>query len=140
MDDYELQAVDFLKRSGTEMKIVFETVVDGFPNETGNRKLPHRKYKVTMTRDGKKFTTPFYGSYIDFRDHKDPDAYDILAALQKYEVDDNMWDFAKEFGYEINSEESYNAAKATWRACRDEYRRLLKFFGMAWMPELQEIN
>ena len=141
MSEYELQAIDFLKRSGTTMKIKLVGVVEGFPfDEDSGRKLPHKHYEVTMKRDGKTFTTSFYDSYANFQNHKEPTAYDILASLEKYEVEDNMWDFADEYCYEINSEASYNRVKKIWKSCRDEYRRLCRFFTWHWLPALQEIN
>lgn len=124
------------------MKISYHGVVYGFPFEQeGSTKYPHRKYKVTMKRNGRSFTTPFYGSYMDFKEGKDPTSYDILACLEKYEVPESMWDFATEYGYEINSESSYNNVRSIWNSCKTQYKKLIKFFDYneSIMNDLREI-
>ena len=142
MSEYELKAIEFLMKTGTSMKINYVGVVHGFPfEEEGVTTYPHRKYKVTMRRNGRVFTTPFYGSYMDFKNGKNPTSYDILACLEKYEVSENMWDFATEYGYEIKSESSYNRVQNIWKSCKTQYKKLIKFFDYDEniMDELREI-
>ena len=138
MTDYEKQAVDFLKNSGATMKIEYVGTVDGFPFDD-NDTLPHRKYKVTIERDGETYKFPFYGSYRDWQKDEDPSEYDVLACLQKYDVGD-MADFVDEFGYEIKDRKSFLRVEKIWKSCKAEYKALLRVFGYDLFEELREIS
>ncbi len=67
-----------------------------------------------------------------------PTDYEILTCLEKYEPPLNVWQFANEFGYEINSRESLHQTETLYMACQKEYQAVLKLFGDC-MEELQEI-
>lgn len=141
LSEYDQQALDFLRRSGTEMKIKFIDVVQGFPNDNKDH-YPRRHYEVTLKRHGRSMKFPFYGSAADYRSGKDPSAYDVLACLQKYEVESSPEEFAKEFGYETDTDEDFNRVRKIWHACREQYRKLFELFDRSeyWMSELAEIN
>ena len=138
---YDQQAIDFLKHSGTEMKIKFLDVVQGFPFDNKDNN-PHRHYEVTLKRHGRSMKFPFYGSAADYRSGKDPSAYDVLACLQKYEVESSPEEFAKEFGYELNTDSDLKRVRKIWYGCREEYRKLFELFDRSeyWMSELAEIS
>lgn len=138
MTEYEKQAVDFLKNSGATMKIEYVGTVDGFPFDDKDT-LPHRKYRVTIERDGETYEFPFYGSYRDWQKEEDPSEYDVLACLQKYDVGD-MADFVDEFGYEIKDRKSFLRVEKIWQNCKAEYKALLRVFGYDWFGELREIS
>ena len=138
MTEYEKQAIDFLNRSGATVKIEYITTVDGFPFDDKDT-LPHRKYRVTIERDGETYEFPFYGSYRDWQEEKDPSEYDVLACLQKYDVGD-MADFVDEFGYEIKDRKSFLRVEKIWQNCKAEYKALLRVFGYDWFGELREIS
>ncbi len=64
-----------------------------------------------------------------------PNAYDILAYMQKYEPADNIDDFAEEFSYTKPSQaiKVYEAVKKEWQAIKE-------LFTDDEIAELQEIN
>ena len=139
MTEYEQQAKNFLRESGAKMRVKYVEDVLGFPFDK-NDKYPHRKYSVTLTRNGKSWTFPFYDSYANFLDRrKRPTHYDILACLTKYDVGD-MGDFVQEFGYEIVDSDSFRRVEKIWKAVKDEYKNLLMLFGEDLMEKLAEIN
>lgn len=127
MDNYNEMAKKFLEDTGTKILIRKLGVVQGFPNS--NDQMLHDKYSVTLKRGEKKYSFPFYGSEMDHYRGKRIRPYDVLAALQKYEVEPDMWDFADEYGFEINSKESYNRVKAIHKACKKEYANVVNLFG-----------
>ena len=138
LSEYDIQARNFLIKANATMDIVYICVVQGFP--FGDDKMYHYKYQVVITREGKKYDFPFYGSHYDYIRNRRPSKYSILASLEKYEQPNNVWEFAREYGYEINSEETYNRANRLWQDCRDQYKALLDLFGEELMEELQEIQ
>ena len=138
MNEYEQRAYDFLQETGTKISIEYETTVDGFPNS--DDVLPHRKYNVTLKRGKRKFSYPFYDSYSNFRLKKDPSLYDILACLQTYEPESDMWEFARNYGYTINSEESYENVKNIFHAVWKEYYGLSELYEPEWLERLGEIQ
>lgn len=64
----------------------------------------------------------------------------MLASVEKYEVADNLDDFAWEFGYKLDDPDEVKRVKKIWEACRKQYERLLDLFGDELMKELREIN
>ena len=138
MSEYTQRANKFLDDTDTHIYFRMSGIVDGFPFSDDTMK--HNKYTVTLKREGKKYSFPFYDSYHNYLNHKKPTPYDVLACLQSYPVDDNMWNFANEFGYEINSEETYNKVKEIWKNCREQYESLLDLFGPELMEKLGEIQ
>ena len=138
MSEYTRQAEAFLNCSGTDIDIKFDNVVDGFPFSDDT--MPHNKYTVTLTRGDKSYKYPFYDSYNNFKNHKQPTAYDVLSCLQTYDIDGDMWDFAEEFGYEIKSEKTYKRVRKIWSECKNQYKALLDLFGSYFMERLGEIQ
>lgn len=137
MDHYAEQARQFCRETGTHITIRRLKVVDRFPDEpepTGDR----FKYRVTIERHGRRYSTPFYDSVMNFREGRRPTTYSVLACLQKYDPG-RFWDFVREFGFEISSEESFNRAAKTHLACVREYRAVKELFGDV-MERLQEFN
>ena len=137
MSEYIQQAEEFLKRTGTVIKIRKKGVVEGFPFD--NDKLPHIKYSVTLKRGMKRYTFPFYDSYYNYKVKKEPTAYDILASLQCYPIEGTIDDFAREFGYKINSVSDFNRVQKTWHACKLQYDKLANLFGIN-IEKLREIQ
>lgn len=136
--NYDEQAQTFLSVSGTEFSARKTGVVLGFPFEDDG--LPHDRYSVTLKRDGKEYKFPFYNSAYAHRHGKKLKPYDVLTSLICYEVPDNMWDFAKEFGYIINDQHSFDQTRKTWLECRKQYRKLYDLFGPYFMGRLAEIQ
>ena len=141
MNEYEKQAREFLRRAAASVTICRAEIVDRFPNAdsvTGYR----WKYRVTIRRGGRSWTFPFYDSIHNYQTDKRPRPYDILACLQKYPVSADVWDFAEEYGYTIDSRESFKRVERIHTACEKEYNNVLRIFGNdpALLAELQEIS
>jgi hypothetical protein len=138
MNEYEQQAKDFLDSTGTKMVIRKTGTVRGFPFEKNGTDL-HDRYSVTLVRGDKKCRFPFYGSVFDYLHNKRPTPYDILACLQSYEVPDDMWEFAEEYGFKIRCKEDYERVKKCWRGCRQQYRDLCEMYEPELMEKLTDI-
>ena len=139
MNEYVKQANDFMVDSETTMTINRIGVVQGFPFDDKD-KSPHVKYQVIMERKGKIYDFPFYDSTHNYQCGKSPTCYDVLACLEKYEPEPDVWDFANEYGYEINSKKSYERVSKIHESCVEQYEHLLDLFGEKWMEKLCEIN
>jgi hypothetical protein len=50
-----------------------------------------------------------------------------------------MWEFAREYGYEIHDEKSYKNLKKTFEAVRDEWENVNRVFGDV-LDDLAEIQ
>lgn len=149
MNEYNQQALDFLRDSETQMAITKIGTVDGFPFDPKDT-YKHDKYIIVLTRNGKSYDFKFYDSAKNSLDNLNrkhcgqrevkPSAYNVLACLEKYPVEEDVWDFAKEFGYEISDKKSYARVSAIHRECLEQYNHLLDLFGEEWMDKLREIN
>ena len=136
MNNYVKQAQDFLEKHESVVEFHFSGKRIYFDGDTE----PRNVYNVTISRDSKKDITITFGDSI-FNTNKKikPTAYDVLACLQKYPVDGDVFDFADEFGYEINNRKSYLKTYKIYDSCRDEYNKVCSIFGDC-MDELREIQ
>ena len=139
MTEYEVQANEFLKKSGTKMTISRIGEVEGFPFDYHDN-MWHYKYQVTLTRNKKQYRFTFYDSFNNWLENKRPSRYNILACIEKYEVPYRVEDFASEFGYDIEEPKRYKRVKKIQQACQEQYERLLELFGEELMEELREIS
>lgn len=160
MNEYLKKAEDFLTAHDAKIKIVFDHCGKYWEDDKENRNI----YNVTITRDDKSYTTQFGDSLhnteeankikarakmearnltgAEWRKIKNkytPNAYDILACLQKYETPSDPWEFANEFGYEINSHADFRKVDRICEACEKEYKAIYNMFSDC-MDELAEIN
>ena len=81
MNEYEKEAIEFLNKYNAKMTIEQLEVVDRFPTDdqaTGNR----YKYRITIKRDGKSYSFPFYDSINNYLNNERPNAYDIWHVLK----------------------------------------------------------
>lgn len=138
MTDYKAQANDFLKRSGTSIAFRKTGCVQGFP--FGDDNYMHNRYSVKLTRNGKLYEFPFYDSYSNYLKGERPTPYDVLACLEPYNYCSDMWDFANEFGYKIDSKESYEKVKKTFEAVQLQAQKLQELFEPEWLDELLKIR
>ena len=83
----------------------------------------------------KKMSQKFLDGYCVQIPGKKPNAYDILACLQAYPVD-NFEDFCFDFGYDNDSRKAYK----TYEAVLNEYNNLSRLFDDDELQELSEIN
>ena len=75
------------------------------------------------------------GEYNKNKNFKEPSAYDVLAALQKYDTG-NFEFFCSNFGYDTDSIK----ALKTYNAVVEEYNNLKMLFNEEEMELLREIN
>lgn len=116
--EYQLQAEKFLTDTGTTLTRYFTGTRPHFEGEKDSRDI----YSITLTRGAKSYTFDYGDSIDNTRKHRhgerytQPNAYDILACLTKYEPADNIDDFASEYGYEKIGEtiRVYEAVKKEW--------------------------
>ena len=134
--DYEQQAMDFLKDTNTVMKIErIDHRTDGGCMNRGS----HFDYEITLKRNNKSWKFQFCDSVDAYRKDELPTAYDILACLQKYEVEEDILDFCAEFGYETETREERENAKRIHNACLKEYKNVMRLFEDV-IDELAEIQ
>ena len=144
MRNYEADAVRFLNRIGVKVTITYIGAgvhpfwIDGFRN----------RYRVTVSRDGKRFTYTFYNSLHDYATNKrptvnKPSEYDVLSCVEKFDIG-SFEDFCSEFGYEEGCEDDKGRyrrnAKAykIYKAVVKEYIGIDRVFGND-IGELAEI-
>lgn len=124
-NEYTRQAIEFLKRNGAKLTITFKGIDESGFNKYGMNFL----YRVRIDRDHKTFSFDFHDSVYNCMNNMRPTAYDVLACLEKYEVPEDVWDFAKEFGYQIDSKEEFNKVDKIRKSVEKEYRNVIRLFG-----------
>lgn len=146
MSEYLAMAKEFLKSTGTTVKINFKEKRLNPWNETDCRKnWLHNIYRVTIKRNNKQFSFDFTDSKRNTDNNIKPNEYDVLACLQKYEIGSFEY-FCSEFGYEMWAEypeeatkEGYNKKNyKTYKAVEKEYNNVIRLFEDC-MEELSEI-
>lgn len=137
MTDYEKQARDFLKNCGAKMTICYKDIVCGFPFDKKDNNW-HDKYIVTIRRNGKSYSFPFYNSAYATQRNERPTPYDVLACIEKYVYYGDVWDFSDDYGYEIYDKESYKTVERIFKAVNTQARKINAIFGDC-MDELSEI-
>ena len=134
--DYEQQAMDFLKDTNTVMKIErIDHRTDGLCVNHGL----HFDYEITLKRNKKSWQFQFCDSISAYKKDEIPSAYDILACLQKYEVEEDILDFCAEFGYETETREERENARRIHKACLKEYKNVMRLFEDV-IDDLEEIQ
>ena len=140
MREYERNAANFLKRHNAKMTIshISENGEWKHSNMTGGY-----LYRVRIDRkvngNGRSWSFNFSDCRANYQTNNRPGKYDVLACLEKYEPDGDVWDFAREFGYEIEDRESYEKVEKILNAVKKEYRNVVRMFGDC-LDELCEIN
>ncbi len=152
--NYEKQAKDFCEKTGTKIDSRVLRYEKLFPNGKDDKRYI---YGVTITRNGKEYHTEFGMGIVHAREvlqeagqntgeyammianrHKPPE-YDILAYMTKDEPEADVWDFAKECGYEINSKEKFREVQDIHESVMREYNGMQRMFSDV-MEELRKIN
>lgn len=135
---YKGQARAFLRKAGARMSITYVKQVKGFPFSTRDRYM-HDVYEVRIDRAGKSYRFPFYQSAHGTDIGERPDAYDVLACLEKDCYCTDAWDFADEYGYTINSRAEFDRVNRIYNACKKQAEKLHRLFGEELMDDLREI-
>lgn len=127
--DYETQAQDFLKETGTVLckkQIGHDLYFEG---DTEPRDI----WQMTLRREGKVFRFRFGQSIAGVGTV--PTAYDVLACLTKYDPQ-TFEDFCSEYGYDSDS----RTAEKTYKAVKKEWQGISKLFNEAELDKLREIQ
>ena len=137
MNEYDIQAKDFLRKHNAKMTI--SHVFDKWGGYRKGKITDGWLYRVRIDRNGKSWSFNFSDSVYNRQHNKRLRPYDVLACIEKYEPDGDVWDFAREFGYEIYDRESYQKVERTFKAIQKEYRNVMRMFGDC-IDELCEIQ
>lgn len=128
MTTYIADAEQFLKDTGTKFEAEYLTHENYFDDDEQPRDI----YKITLKRNGKRFSFKF-GQSIANRG-EEPRAYDVLACLTKNDPG-TFEDFCGEFGYSTDSRK----AEKTYKAVVKEFAGVQRLFGDV-IERLAEIN
>lgn len=144
MFDYEQDAKDFLTRCGAKM--TFERVGLFAPTWStgGFNSRSVLTFNVTISTPRGIMTVVFYDSVFCTERYKEdksyhPSEYDVLSALQKYDVG-TIDDFVQEYGYEVKKWSDVKKIEKTYKLCKKEYKDLCRIFAENQMEELREIE
>lgn len=136
MNNYEKQAVNFLRKANAKMTI-------SHISKNGEWKRSPMTggylYRVRIDRNGKTWTFQFSDCLANYQTNNRPSKYDVLACIEKYEPYGDVWDFAMEFGYEIHDRDSFKATEKIFKAVCREYENVIRIFGDV-IDELCEIQ
>lgn len=132
--EYTKQADDFLKKHGIKFRAT-RTKINKCPTWDDDKHIHGDRYRITFSRPGKQFSLFFWNSFNDVQTGADPGAYDVLAAIEKYDPED-FGNFCGNYGY---SEDSIKALR-TYKAVKLQYVRAAAFFTASELEEAQEIN
>jgi len=128
MNTYTQSTEQFAKQHNVKLKINNVEYKRHFDTDKESRYV----FNCALSRNGKKYTFNF-GQSI-FKGSEEPEIYDILACLQKYEIG-TFEDFCADFGYDNNS----ITAHKTYKAVLKEYQAVERLFGDI-LEELKEIQ
>lgn len=133
MTNYNKLAADFAKKHNVKLIIGTPDYGKHFANDRDERYI----FPCKLVRNGKSYSFKFGQSIHD--GDKEPEMYDVLACLTKYDVG-SFDDFCSEFGYfPINSSEEFKNAQKTYKAFCREFAGVQRLFSDI-MDELQEIS
>lgn len=119
MKDYRKETRDFLERNNAKVKITF--LECGKAPEYWHSNNYRNIYRVTVSRNKKRYTYKFHDSIYNTSHGIKPDEYDVLSCLTKYDVG-TFGDFCMEYGYEMYDDESSGFNKDTMKI----YKAILK--------------
>lgn len=159
MNEYQEQALQFLKECNATMKIEFSHIGR---NENWKEDNELREvYNFTITTPHGSYSSKFYDCIYNLKRKKEieaqlkeafvtgrdrvrlqqeykelrPNEYDILACIEKYDPY-TFEDFCSSYGYDEDS----RTAERIYFACQKEYCGLRRIFTPEQMEMLQEIN
>ena len=129
-EDYEKQAIDFMEKTDTKIKIEYEKYDYHFYGDVKMRNV----YKVVIKRKGKQMTVHFGQSLIKTASNTPPTYYDILACLIP-EDPGTLFEFCDCFGYDPFEENTIKIHKL----CVREWQKVNNLFSDV-IDELREIR
>lgn len=133
MNEYTKQAVDFLKATGTKLKITFVEHDFYFAED----KEPRDIYRFTLSRNGMSYTAKFGQSIVNAG--VEPTAYDILSCLDSNEPE-TVDDLINSYGYEVHSMKDVRKLEKIARDLKRQNAGLARLFNVDELNQLAEIN
>ena len=135
MSEYTEQADKFLAAHGIKFKAVYLEHGPHFYDDD-ERGVERDIWRLSLRRGTRGFSVRFGNSEAasDYG-NTPPTAYNMLAALTKYDPED-FPSFCGNYGYNEDSRE----AEKTYKAVRREWDKVRRFFAAAELEELQDIN
>lgn len=153
MNEYQKQALDFLKKTNTTIEITYLKTGKYFPDDTKERDI----YQFTIKRGNTEYTANFgqsivcsgkwledgrkpvhkkqlFGDYKKNKEYSVPNEYDILACLTTYDPG-SFKDFCDEFGYTDPP-----TAYETYQAVIKEYQGVCSIWNPGEREQLAEIQ
>lgn len=132
--DYQKQAKDFLQATGTTLTVTFKHSGSMAWDEKGESR---DIFTCTLKNDRSRYRFTFGQSIFNSTGNgsNPPNAYDVLACIEKYEVEDFEW-WCKELGYDNDSRKAYK----TYKAVKREWENVKRLFTPEQIEVLQEIN
>lgn len=137
MKDYEQQAEDFLRATGTRISIRYLYTGGYFSDD----EAPRDVYEFTLTNTRGSYTGTFGDSIQNSRRtvKRCPSPYDILSTLVKDDSEDfESW--CDNYGYADEPLREYARILRIYQACVDQYRGLARLFSAEQMDQLRKIS
>ena len=128
---YEQQAIDFLNKHNMKFYPKYLDYAPYFSDDKESRNI----YRLTLSRQGKRFSVKFGQSIYRTQSGETPTAYDLLTCLTKYDPY-SFENFCSDFGYDLDSRK----AEKTYKAVCKEWEKVSNFFTSEELEELQDIN
>ena len=131
MNQYDQQAIDFLRKSSTTIKKEFVKYDLYFPDDKEKRNIR----SITMNNNHHSYTFTYWDSIANSKKQDTPSDYSILACLDiLYETD--FSDFCDSYWYDNDSMN----AKKIYDACAEQDRNLRILFDRKELEQLAEIQ
>jgi hypothetical protein len=127
--NYTEQANDFMVKVGATMKIDYLKNAYHFDGDKETRDI----YRITLKREGRRYSFNFGQSIANSRTNTAPTAYDVLTCLTKYDPG-TFENFCGDFGYDEDS----RRAEKVYKAVLKEWAGVERLFGDV-IEELVEI-
>ena len=128
MNEYTEQANQFLAATNIKFSAKFHRYGKHFAEDTTSRAI----FTCIFKRNGRQFSLKFGQSIAAGK--TPPEAYDVLACLQKYDVG-SFEDFCASFGYEQTK-----ANERIYKAVCKEFEKVSNFWTEEELEQLREIN
>ena len=125
-----------MKSCNATMKI---TKIGCEKNNNWNDKGWHNTYRATIKTPMGSMWVKFWNSVYNTERGIEPNEYDILACLEKYDVG-TIDDFVQEFGYEVNEWADVKRIQNIYNAVKRQYKSLCRCFTPEQIEAMQEIQ
>ena len=136
MNEYVKQAKDFLESCNATMKIIR---IGREKNKDWNDKDWRNTYRATIKTPLGSMHIKFWDSIYNTQNGREPNEYDILACLQKYDVG-TIDDFVSEYGYEVHEWADVRRIERIYKSVCIEYRDICRCFTPKQVEAMQEIQ